>query len=493
MICISIAQESRRLALADMLNAARLGGDLLEVRLDCFEKAPDVGELLAVKPRPVIMSCRRVQDGGRWQGTEADRLALLRQCLVSRADYVEIELDVADQIRPFPPAQRVISYTNLRETPDHLADIYAEAQTKRADVVKLVTLVRTPEEAWPLVQILAKPALPTVVVGLGKLGVMLNLLGKKVGAPWTYAALERGMEAYPGQATISDLKQVYHLDAVGRSTRFFGVAGLTELEFVSIAVLNAALAQLGLPARCLPLAVGSLPLFRKVMAAVKLAGVAVDADHREEMLTLADEREPLAERAGAVDLLLARDNRWHGYHTLSRAALAALEAKLRERYPGDRPLHGRIVVVVGTSGLARAVAYIVTKRGGLPVIASRDKAAALTLAQELACRHAQYEAVYNLTHEVLIVCDEEKIETATRTLDAGLHSGYLKPGITVMDLTALPRRSPLLRDAEARGCPVVAPTDVLLNQLTMQIQLLTGKELPRDRLAEVLTAALGEE
>ena len=67
MICISIAQESRRLALADMLNASRQC-DLLEMRLDCFDKAPDFAELLAAKPRPVIMSCRRVQDGGNWRG-----------------------------------------------------------------------------------------------------------------------------------------------------------------------------------------------------------------------------------------------------------------------------------------------------------------------------------------------------------------------------------------------------------------------------------------
>ena len=119
MICISINQESRRLALADMLNAARQA-DLLEVRLDRFGKAPDVGELVAKKPKPVIMSCRRAQDGGFWEGTEQDRLAILRQCIVSKADYVEIELDAADNIRRFPPSQRVISYTNLRETPADL-------------------------------------------------------------------------------------------------------------------------------------------------------------------------------------------------------------------------------------------------------------------------------------------------------------------------------------------------------------------------------------
>src|SRR5262249_10557108 len=100
MICISIAQESRRLALADMLNASRQC-DLLEVRLDRFDKAPDIAELLAAKPRPVIMSCRRPCDGGHWEGSEDERLALLRQCIISKADYVEIELDVADQVRPF--------------------------------------------------------------------------------------------------------------------------------------------------------------------------------------------------------------------------------------------------------------------------------------------------------------------------------------------------------------------------------------------------------
>src|SRR6516165_2529821 len=187
MICISIAQESRRLALADMLNAARRC-DLLEVRLDRFGKAPDLGDILSVKPKPVIMSCRRPRDGGQWDGSEEERLALLRQCIVSRADYVEIELDAADQIRPFPPSQRVISYTNLSERPPDILDIYEEARNKRADVVKLTTMARTPEEAWPLVQILARATVPTVVVGLGKPGVMLAVLGKKLAAPWGYAA-----------------------------------------------------------------------------------------------------------------------------------------------------------------------------------------------------------------------------------------------------------------------------------------------------------------
>src|SRR3989440_2670478 len=285
MICISINQESRRFALADMLNAAKQC-DLLEVRLDRFGKAPELGEILSHKPRPVIMSCRRPEDGGHWDGNEDERLALLRQCIISKADFVEIELDAADQIRPFPPAKRVITYTNFEETPTDIADIYAEAQTKKPDVIKLTTLARTPEEAWPLVQILARPALPTVVVGLGKPGLMLSILGKKMGSPWTYAALERGMEAYPGDPTIHALLTVYHYPVIERATRLIGVTGFTELEYVTVGLLNTAMQHLDLPARCLPLCVGNSRLFRKVTEAVHLAAVVVDEPNRHSLLDI---------------------------------------------------------------------------------------------------------------------------------------------------------------------------------------------------------------
>src|SRR5205085_2436685 len=162
-----------------------------------------------------------------------------------------------------------------------IADIYAEAQTKNPDVIKLTTLARTPEEAWPLVQILAKPAVPTVVVGLGKPGLMLTVLGKKIGAPWTYAALERGMEAYPGQPTVHDLEAVYHYPAVARSTQLVGVMGFSDLEYVTVGALNAAFAHLGLTRRCLPLQAGDMRLFRKVIDLVRLRSVVVDDPHRQ--------------------------------------------------------------------------------------------------------------------------------------------------------------------------------------------------------------------
>jgi 3-dehydroquinate dehydratase / shikimate dehydrogenase len=487
MICISIAQASRKLVLVDMFNAAPQC-DLLEIRLDSFGKAPDIGELFARKPKPLIFSCRRPKDGGRWDGSEEERLALLRQCIVSKADYVEIELDVADQIRKFPPTKRVISYTNLQQTPANIAEIYAQAQTKNPDVIKLTTAARTPEEAWPLLQILAKATVPTVVVGLGKPGIMLSVLGKKIGAPWTYAALERGMEAYPDQPTVRDLEDVYHYRSLESSTRLIGVTGLGNREYKTVAAVNAALAHLGVSARCLPVALGSIPIFRKVMDAVHLAAVIVDAEHQGAIVSVASQLDAAAREAHAADLLIRKEKTWYGCNTLGQAAVTALEAAVRGTGTAGQPLQGRMVVVVGTNAMARAMAQGIKQRGGVLIIASRNRKAATELAQVLECRHIQLEAVYSTMHDILVVCSEEKEAGKSKgsSSEGGIHAGYLRPGMTVMDLTTA-GRSLLLDEAHARRCAVVSPKDLLREQLALQIHLLTNREPPREVLDRTLT------
>ena len=74
-----------------------------------------------------------------------------------------------------------------------------------------------------------------------------------------------------------------------------------------------------------------------------------------------------------------------------------------------------------------------------------------------------------------------------------MHPGYLKPGMTVFDLTAALSKSPLVREAEQRGCVVVGPRQVLLDQLALQARLLTGKEVPGEVLAAALPPSLEEE
>jgi hypothetical protein len=65
--------------------------------------------------------------------------------------------------------------------------------------------------------------------------------------------------------------------------------------------------------------------------------------------------------------------------------------------------------------------------------------------------------------------------------------------MTVMDLTATLVLTPVLREARARRCAWAHPKDLLLDQLTMQARLLTGKELDRKSLEQALPAFLQDD
>jgi len=486
--------------MADMLNAVQMGADLLEIRLDTFDNDAEPKELLQARRKPVIFSCRRREDGGSWRGSEDERIMLLKTAIISGADYCELEYDIADQVRRFGTCQRVISYTNLKETPSDIAEIYEELRHKQPDIVKLTCKARTPEEAWPLVQILAKLPVPTVVVGLGRPGVMLAVLGRKIGAPWTAAALERGMEAYPGQPTIRDLELVYHYRSITPQTRLIGVTGVGEREYLSTALLNTALAELDVPIRCLPLQVGNVRLFRKVIEAVKLLGVVVEEDQqdalREVAGTIDESVAPVVLNPGgmpvenSVDLLTAGENKsWHGRHTFGPGAMDALERSLASR---GKSIDGSVMLFVGLNATARSIARAAKERGGVLIFASRDRDTSARFSRMLGGRQIPIEAIYSTLHDVLVVCDETSA-ASEGTETSELHPGFLKAGMAVMDLTALPRKTPLLREAQQRGCDVIAPADLLIEQVRRQVHCLTGREAARRPLEKILEQLLDEE
>ncbi len=111
----------------------------------------------------------------------------------------------------------------------------------------------------------------------------------------------------------------------------------------------------------------------------------------------------------------------------------------------------------------------------------------------LGCRHAALEALYTTAHDVLVVCDHEEAEPRSKSGRAGVHPGYLKPGMTVLDLTAGLHGNEFLADATARGCTVVTPLELLLAHVEQQARLFTSLPIPRDVLRAAVPAWLTEE
>ena len=116
-LCVVIGRTRHKMMQVEIKEAVKRGAKFIELRLDFLAKAPDFKRLLADKSCPMLATVRRPVDGGRFSGTEDERLTLLRQAIVSGFDWVDLETDVIDQVRRFKDVKRIVSYHNLREMP----------------------------------------------------------------------------------------------------------------------------------------------------------------------------------------------------------------------------------------------------------------------------------------------------------------------------------------------------------------------------------------
>jgi 3-dehydroquinate dehydratase/shikimate dehydrogenase len=477
MICITVTPTSRTLAKADLLNAARQG-DIIELCLDHFQKEPDVKDLITAVDKPIIVSCRRPEDGGKWQGTEEERRLLLRQAIVASPAYVELDLEMAPSIPRFGNTKRVISFTRLDRPETDIDSIFDEAANAKADIVKFAWPTPTLDAAWPLLAAVSqKRILPVVGMGLGRAELTFSLLGSKYGSPWIYAALEQGMEAHPGQASVFELVETYHCNEINSKTAFVAVAGFGPSQTITTRILNAGFKSLGMNARCLPIELGDMKQLKKMLDALKVRAIIVKGPHGRAMAELAEHIDKHDQQSQYINLLLKRDDGWHGYNTLWRSALRVLEQDLGGK---GRPLSSQNVLIIGNGGIAQSMVHAVTQRKGLVSICGADDKEAQRTAKQNDCRFVPFQNLYETLTEIVIVADSQ-IEAGTR--HGQINPALFRPNMTVLDVSSLPLETSLLREARDRGCKVLESSQIYKDQLIAQFKAITGQALPEQAIA----------
>ena len=164
---------------AEMQALADRGAQLVELRLDWLGRLPDLGRLLKDRPCPVIITCRRREDQGRWRGTEDQRRMILRNAIVDGVEYVDLEEDIAGEIPRYGDTKRIVSHHNFKETPSNLEEIHQRMCNRDPDIVKLVTMANSPEDNIRMLQLVQKSKVPTGGFCMGETGVMSRVLTGK--------------------------------------------------------------------------------------------------------------------------------------------------------------------------------------------------------------------------------------------------------------------------------------------------------------------------
>lgn len=502
MICVSVTPESRTLAKVDLLNASRQG-DLIEFCLDRLGNAPDLKEILDGIEKPVLISCRRKQDGGHWNRSEEERLAWLQDACKSGAAFVEVELDCAEPFAKMPrKAELVIATTRLDAPVLNPEALLEQAAKLLPDVVKFTWPTPTLDSAWPLLSLISRdPKIPVVGMGLGLAGVMFSLLGRKHGSPWIYAALEKGMEAHDGQATVRELDEIYAWRDIGTQTQFVGVVGFGASRTTAVRMFNAGFKQLGLNMRCLPIEIGRFDKMNEMLTALKINAIFTSRHLGEHILPLAEHKEDAASTGRNADLILKRPEGWTAFNNLWRSAIRQLERVLGRTQADDRPLAGRKVRVFGTGRLAQTLVYgLVQRKADVSVTGLTDEeddeivfCSECGAAQDAAVNGAQQLAdvfgVKFLPFSQVQEADADVVVFADPALEMGyskteLHPAYLHSGMTVMDVRRMPESSDFIVEARLRGCQVVEPGEIFADQIASQFKAITNASLPADVLRD---------
>ena len=454
------------------------GADLAELRLDSVDD-PDAAGAVAGRRLPVVVTCRRQDEGGWFRGGEQARRALLMAALDGGADYVDLEFahGFDDAVRARRGRNIVLSLHDFAGCPTDLEARVDAMAALDPEVLKVAISVSRLADCGRLAALARRHAgRRMVLIAMGEAGLATRLFPGRFGSCWTYA----GDGVAPGQIDAERLNVEFRFRRIGPRTELYGIAGRPVSHSLSPAMHNAAFESLGVDAAYVPLAAADLADLFDGIRVLGAAGVSVTAPYKVGVMTRVDELDAEAALTGAVNTLVRIPGGWRGCNTDVEGFRAGC---------ADVELEGRRVAVLGTGGAARAVA-LAARRGGAAVTCyGRDRARADALAAALGVG-AALRPVPARSWDVLV----NATPVGTHP-DAG-HSAFPEAaydGSVAYDLVYNPGRTRFLREASACGCRAIGGLGMLVAQAARQIELWTGLRPDPGPMREAAERALSRQ
>jgi len=490
MIAVSIARGRHRMVMAEHRHLVEEGAELVELRLDYIVRSVDLKRLLRERPCPVIVSCRREQDGGKWARTEEERKMLLRSAIADGVDYVDLEEDIAEEIPRFGKTKRIVSHHDFRETPDDLREIHDRCAARDADIVRIATMAHNPRDNLRVLQLIGDSEVPTVAECMGDIGTPSRILAAKFGAPFTYATFHQERALAPGQLSYKQMKDVYHYDAINPDTDVYGLIADPIGSNLAPMVHNAAFRYLREDKVSVPFRVPreELEEFLGYSRQFGIRGMSVNTPHKEAVVPFLTETDQAVDHIGAANTLVVDGFDKSGRNTEFRAALDSIDATLGRGGEID-VLAGKAALVLGAGGLAKAITYSLRSRDVEVIIAARNFEKAQDLASRFNARAVEWSLRHSQTVELVVNCTPVGMHPL---LDTSPFDGqYLRRSMIVFDTVYNPEQTLLVKEAREHECYTITGVDMFVRQASLQFELFADKPAPVDVMRQEVKRVTG--
>jgi 3-dehydroquinate dehydratase / shikimate dehydrogenase len=502
-ICITATGDSPR----ELFECARraLGySRFVELRLDWLLRPapalaliPRLLESRAGSRRESVFlqaTCRRAENGGRFRGTVAEQIEILRKAAEAGCRVVDIEIESAESAgREATESLRqqaalILSWHDFRGSPP-LDAVARRLRRYPADYYKLVPTALRQTDNCAALELLGSAAGEArdierwIVFSMEQAGIPSRVLALSRGSAFVYAACPpapRGRReqepAAPGQIDFETLRRVFRAEKLTPRTALYGLLGYPIGHSVGAAIHNAAFRAREMDAVYLPLVSSNLLDFREAARRYPLSGFSVTIPHKQSILRLLDRIDPVVRLAGAANTVRIRHGRWEAINSDVEGIVAPLRKAFRLSERGSLGKNFR-AVVVGTGGAARAALVALGKlRCGEIFVTGRNQEKAANLARDL-----------ETTALAISQLGRDRFDLMIHATPVGMwpHTGecFLRPeqitASTVFDLVYNPQDTRLLQLARARGCRTISGLEMFIAQAARQFEYWTGQEAPR--------------
>ena len=483
-ICIPITADTVEEALEELKKAEARNG-IVELRLD-FIKDIDEGkveELLKNKSKEVIAACRPKFERGNFEGSEEERILLLKKAAESGAEYVDVEFKTNKEIindlnNNKKKSKIIVSYHNFDGTPqlEELENIYNEIKKLNPDFVKIVTVANSLNDNFKIFRLLeGKNDLIGFCMGIK--GQISRVLAPKFNSLVTFASLGKGKESADGQLTIDEMRDEYNIGLIDNGTRILGVIGEFAENSKSRHMHNRMFKEKGVNFIYHPLKLekNELEEFMDNFRKFDFAGAAVTVPHKVDIIKYLDDVDETAKNIGAVNTIVNNNGRLIGYNTDYFGAIEALKEKTQ--------LSNKKVLVIGAGGAARAVVYGLKKEYAQITIINRTDEKAQKIAEEFNIKADKLENIKGLIEDNEIVINTTSVGMKPNLNESIIPEEYLEKGKIIMDIVYTPIRTKLIDSAEKSGCITITGDRMLVYQAMRQYELWT-KEKPDFEIME---------
>ncbi|KPL58656.1 shikimate dehydrogenase [Rossellomorea vietnamensis] len=216
-----------------------------------------------------------------------------------------------------------------------------------------------------------------------------------------------------------------------------------------------------------------LPEAIRGIKALGIQGVNVTVPHKEQVMSLLDGIDPLAEAIGAVNTIVNENGKLIGYNTDGLGFVEGLK-----KAAGDRLLN-KSMLIIGAGGAARAIYYTLASSGVKRIdVTNRTPGRAENMMDAcpfpLDSSFLTLETAENQLHHYDVIIQTTSIGMFPHIEDSPIKVNELKQGSIVTDIIYNPLETSILKQAKQKGALTQNGLDMFVYQGALSFKKWTG-------------------